>query len=281
MSLYSYRPTPLEYAYTSYLLTTYFAIPIPPNNSNNSHNNNTDNDEIRLPGKILVPFLTSAANIERSLLRLLWSTVDPENIGTLTSRTQFYVLLRLVAMEQAHFIPPLDNDDNNNNNNVNNNDDVNVNDDEKKMNVLKRTLEQTCKLVIALPTFDADTDCPSVAYLMGTYPPPIQQQQQQHAEVITTSAAVAQQQMSVSDAFGSMGDVEDAPLPSLETFTPPVKEEMFEDDDTAAAAVDTADLAHPLSSLAAVVVDEEEDDGFGNFDSVEEQPIIMKIDNNI
>ena len=51
----TYRPTPLERAYASYLLETYFDIPF--NNTTNNTNSGVDEEEIRLSGRTAVSFL--------------------------------------------------------------------------------------------------------------------------------------------------------------------------------------------------------------------------------
>eukprot|EP00574_Skeletonema_japonicum_P005199 CAMPEP_0201717470 /NCGR_PEP_ID=MMETSP0593-20130828/3196_1 /ASSEMBLY_ACC=CAM_ASM_000672 /TAXON_ID=267983 /ORGANISM="Skeletonema japonicum, Strain CCMP2506" /LENGTH=138 /DNA_ID=CAMNT_0048207535 /DNA_START=179 /DNA_END=595 /DNA_ORIENTATION=+ len=97
----SYRPTALERAYASHLLQTYFQTP-----HSDDNDIEIDNTPLRIPGRQAVPFLTTSG-VERTLLRLFWSVVDPEAVGTLVVRNQFQVLLLLVAMAQAHFLPPL------------------------------------------------------------------------------------------------------------------------------------------------------------------------------
>eukprot|EP00956_Cyclotella_meneghiniana_P010139 scaffold13975_cov69-Cyclotella_meneghiniana.AAC.9 len=71
-----YRPTPLERAHATHLLLTYFDTPV------NLYN---DDGEMRVSGRIAVPFLTSSG-VDRSLLRLIWSVADPDGVGTLTVR---------------------------------------------------------------------------------------------------------------------------------------------------------------------------------------------------
>ena len=97
----SYRPTAFERAYASHLLQTYFQTP-----HSDDNDIEIDNTPLRIPGRQAVPFLTTSG-VERTLLRLFWSVVDPEAVGTLVVRNQFQVLLLLVAMAQAHFLPPL------------------------------------------------------------------------------------------------------------------------------------------------------------------------------
>eukprot|EP00584_Thalassiosira_punctigera_P023703 CAMPEP_0172548586 /NCGR_PEP_ID=MMETSP1067-20121228/17837_1 /TAXON_ID=265564 ORGANISM="Thalassiosira punctigera, Strain Tpunct2005C2" /NCGR_SAMPLE_ID=MMETSP1067 /ASSEMBLY_ACC=CAM_ASM_000444 /LENGTH=1816 /DNA_ID=CAMNT_0013335821 /DNA_START=16 /DNA_END=5466 /DNA_ORIENTATION=- len=246
----SYRPTPLERAYASHLLSVYFQTPFDP--LSNTHASD-DAELIRVPGRNAVPFLTTSG-VERSLLRLLWQVSDPDAVGTLTRRSQFYMLLRLVAMAQAHFLPPLPSPGQ-----------PGGIVDEAKLALLRQTLEGNARLVVALPTFTADQS-PSVAYLLGTYPPPavedvvvaaadhdlqyrLWQKQQQGGG--SDSAAVEEAgriaRMSVSDAFGSLPEVEDRPLPSLQAPLPTAVEE------------------------GADGMPDVDGDDFGNFDSV--QPI--------
>jgi len=267
-----YKPTPLERAYASHLLATHFSIHfIPPsstdnNNNNNNNTNNNEEDKIRLQGKLLVPFLTTS-NIHRSTLRLLWNIVDPTNIGTLLSRTQFYVLLRIIAMIQGHFLPPFD-------------DTTTSMSDEEKMKLILNALDSNSHLVIALPTFDA-VDCPSVAYLLGTYPSPSVVDDTTNVDYSNFGVgggnnvvAGHQKQMSISDAFGSLGEVEDLPLAPLEFNTP-----VLGDDDRNTLDEGDIEEEEPPPAAAGIVQPQleeegggdEDDDEFGNFDSVQEE----------
>jgi len=103
---------------------------------------------------------------------------------------------------------------------------------EEKMKLILNALDSNSHLVIALPTFDA-VDCPSVAYLLGTYPSPSVVVDDNTTNVDYSNfgvggiesgggnnvAAGHQKQMSISDAFGSLGEVEDLPLAPLEFNT--------------------------------------------------------------
>ena len=61
-------------------------------------------------------------------------------------------------MAQAHFLPPLP--------------PSSPNSDADHMVLLRELLTKNSHLVFALPTFTADSQPPSVAYLLGTYAPP-------------------------------------------------------------------------------------------------------------
>jgi hypothetical protein len=84
-----YQPSPLEEAYGTYLLQTVFSI----DGSDPATN-------FRLSGRVLVPFL-SGSGLDRLILRNVWETVDPGNVGRLTAVSQFHALLRLTALGQA------------------------------------------------------------------------------------------------------------------------------------------------------------------------------------
>ena len=86
-----YQSTSLEQAYSLYLAQNIFGIV--PGNS------------IQISGRHAVPFLTQS-NVDRGILRSLWSVADPNNIGTLFEMSQFQLLLRLVAMAQASMLNP-------------------------------------------------------------------------------------------------------------------------------------------------------------------------------
>ncbi|KAL9189907.1 hypothetical protein ACHAXT_009582 [Thalassiosira profunda] len=258
----SYRPTPLERAYASHLLSTHFATPFDPN----SPASEDDAETIRVPGRNAVPFLTTSG-VERSLLRLLWQAADPDGVGTLTKRSQVYTLLRFVAMAQAHFLPPLRGEMG----------------DEDKLQLLRETLQSNSHLVVALPTFGADQP-PSVAHLMGTYPPPKEassfsaaadhdfqyqmfMKQQSDSTAANTMAGAAtgeDRTMSVSDAFGSMGEVEDRPLAPLQAT--PVLEEPESIEKEGAPEM-------PVLEDGGEAFAGEEGEEFGTFDSVPAQPM--------
>jgi hypothetical protein len=83
-----YTATPLEEAYTSYLLETVFDVSTkdPP-------------VEIKISGREAVTFLSKSA-VHRLILRNLWSAVDPHSSGSLRDRGQLSTLLRCVALAQ-------------------------------------------------------------------------------------------------------------------------------------------------------------------------------------
>lgn len=81
-----YNPTPLEYAYTSYLLEAVFDL-------------DTSVPEIKISGREAVTFLSKSA-VHRLILRNLWTTVDPNSAGSLLHRHQLSTLLRCVALAQ-------------------------------------------------------------------------------------------------------------------------------------------------------------------------------------
>eukprot|EP00980_Cylindrotheca_fusiformis_P012118 scaffold2927_cov143-Cylindrotheca_fusiformis.AAC.8 len=87
-----YQATPLEQVYSLFLAQQVFGIP-------------PSNGSIQIPGRDAVPFLTQS-NVDRGVLRSLWSVADPDNVGTLTQIRQFQVLLRLVSMAQAGLLGP-------------------------------------------------------------------------------------------------------------------------------------------------------------------------------
>lgn len=311
-----YHPTALERAYASHLLQTYFDTP------HNPH----DNTPVRISGRQAVPFLTTSG-VDRALLRLFWTVADPEGVGTLFTRNQFHILLRLVAMAQAHFLPPLTSSTATG--------DGTMMTDGEKIEVLKKEIINNSHLVVALPTFNADTSCPSVAFLMGTYPSlststtthhnhqgnnlmgggdmsyqsnngntvdvsnmltnhdlqyqlwqkqqQQQQGQQQHQQHDNTTQGGGLHMMSVSDAFGSLPEVEDRPLPSLQMTSPPpaVVEDVkslpnvaMENDVNGMIVASEGERninTEDLNNNNAIVNDN--DDDFGDFDSNNNVPL--------
>ncbi len=260
----SYHPTPLEHAYANYILATHFSIAPPDysltttaassfgNNVNNSSVNNYEYDNIRLSGRNAAPFLSTAVGsgsgggialgggnginnnnhssntIDRQFLKLAWHMVDPDEIGTLTSRKQFYVLLRLIAMAQAGFFPvevvqpssTVSSGESNNNNNNNNNNDVTI-------ATILRIFEQDSHLAVPTPTFAADNEHlrPSVARLLEAYPPPPPPPSSQSLLCSNIGGGYGTNMlsptnmtmMSVHDAFDALigEEAKDRPLPSL------------------------------------------------------------------
>ena len=168
---------------------------------------NYEYDNIRLSGRNAAPFLSTAVGsgsgggsmgggtalggennginhnhhssntntMDRQFLKLAWHMVDPDEIGTLTSRKQFYVLLRLIAMAQAGFFPmevvvqPSSASAS-----------VSVSSGERSIDhdvriaTILRIFEQDSHLAVPTPTFAADNEYlrPSVARLLEAYPPP-------------------------------------------------------------------------------------------------------------
>ena len=86
-----YQPSPLEEAYSFYLAQQVFGI--------------APNNPVHISGRDAVPFLTQSG-IDRGILRTIWTAADPACIGTLTSLSQFHLLLRLVAMAQVGMLNP-------------------------------------------------------------------------------------------------------------------------------------------------------------------------------
>ncbi len=277
----SFHPTPLEHAYSNYILATHFSIP-PPDYSNDNHHGNNNNggndyyecDNIRLSGRNAAPFLSTAVLllgsssssckggvgteedgdnsnnnciniatttiIDRQFLKLAWHMVDPEEIGTLTSRKQFYVLLRLIAMAQAGFFPR---------------EEVVT---EGKVASMLRIFQQGSHLAVPPPTFAAENESvrPSVARLLEAYPPPPSSYSQSsllfnnnvggNVDIIIinnnnnmtitpppSSSSTSMTIMSVHDAFDALvsDEAKDLPLPSLSLVKVAAGEVEEEDDD--------------------------------------------------
>ncbi|CAJ1958956.1 unnamed protein product [Cylindrotheca closterium] len=89
---YLYQPTPLEQAYTLYVGQQVFGV-LP------------GATQIQISGRDAVPFLTQS-NVDRGILRSLWTVADPQNIGTLSQLNQLQLLLRLVSMAQTGLLNP-------------------------------------------------------------------------------------------------------------------------------------------------------------------------------
>lgn len=79
-----YQPTPLEQAYTFYLLDVVLQVPREP---------------FRLSGRLAVPFLNSSG-VDRNVLRQMWTVVDPAMEGSLLEVIQFSSLLKMVSLAQ-------------------------------------------------------------------------------------------------------------------------------------------------------------------------------------
>ena len=84
----SYQPTPLEQAYTLYLLDTVLQVPREP---------------FKLSGRVAVPFLSSSG-VNRTLLREIWTVVDPTMEGSLEEVLQFSALLKMVSLAQRKWL---------------------------------------------------------------------------------------------------------------------------------------------------------------------------------
>ena len=92
--------------------------------------------------------------------------------------------------------------------------------DADKIAILTKTLQENSHLVIALPTFSADAQMPSVAYFpsrMSTTTNKNVNSMLDYSNINENNNNVI---MSVSDAFGSLTEVEDRPLPSLQLNIP-------------------------------------------------------------
>ncbi len=85
--LYYYQPTAVEEAYGLFLLQTEFQI-IP------------STSVFRIAGRQAVPFFCRSG-IDRSVLRHMWSVVDPQVDGYLSTTAQFDTMLRLTALAQT------------------------------------------------------------------------------------------------------------------------------------------------------------------------------------
>jgi hypothetical protein len=126
-----YQATVLEQAYSLFLAQQVFGIP-------------PGNGPIQITGREAVPFLTQS-NVDRGVLRSLWSAADPQNAGTLTQISQFQVLLRLVSMAQAGMLGP-----------------------QMTVDTVRMMIPQYCSQQLALPTFSS-VIVPQQDQLMSTY----------------------------------------------------------------------------------------------------------------
>ena len=195
-----YQPTPLEQVHAFYLAQNVFGI--------------APNTPIHISGRNAVPFLTQSG-IDRMLLRNIWSAADPQNIGTLTALHQFHLMLRLVAMAQAGFL--------------------NTQQDSNSMRV---SAQQQAGIQLMLPTFSSVV-LPPQEQLFSMYGAFVVQQQTQipvtpppamgfgtpqgsfgGVQSVGSFGSASVQTTSISDAFGGLGPVENAPLPSLGEFPP-------------------------------------------------------------
>jgi hypothetical protein len=106
-----YSPTPKELAYALYILEHVFPTSFHLYNSNNNNSQQHSQQQpqnssiISITGQDAVAFLTTSG-IHRLILRILWTVVDPNNVGTLTQLSQLHTILRLVALTQAGHVEP-------------------------------------------------------------------------------------------------------------------------------------------------------------------------------
>ena len=73
-----YQPTPLEQAYTLYVLDVVLQVPREP---------------FRLSGRLAVPFLNSSG-VDRNLLRQMWTVVDPSMRGFVARSASVFLTLK-------------------------------------------------------------------------------------------------------------------------------------------------------------------------------------------
>lgn len=62
-----------------------------------AQNRNPQSNMIEVQGRDAVPFLTTSG-LPRPVLKSVWTMVDPQHVGVLRVRAQFYTLLRFVAI---------------------------------------------------------------------------------------------------------------------------------------------------------------------------------------
>jgi hypothetical protein len=172
-----YHPTQLEEAYALYLLEQELGIsPSPPTSCE------VDTKEFRISGRQAVPLLTRSG-VDRTLLRTFWTIADPQNVGTLTNKSQVHVLLRLIAMTQAGVIASL----------------ATV-----ESSLVQLLLHQYATHPLPLPTFDG-VMIPEAAFLMTTY---------WAKSLAVQPLSNPGQSVSIDDAFGDL-PILDTPLPPL------------------------------------------------------------------
>jgi len=211
----SWQPLPKEEAYGLYLLETVFPDVL-------------HGPTFRIPGRLAVPFFTRS-NVNRLVLRNVWTAVDPQGTGSLTDRYQFYVVLRLISLAQSGILL-----------------DCLASAYEAKQTpvvAMQVCLTATRDEVLPLATFEG-IQVPRDAALHTIYNKystgdrssasdfgeqtsfgapiqlPEQQQQQQYLTGLPPTfpagqSSSAAKRLSIDDAFGDLGPVQDAPLPSL------------------------------------------------------------------
>ncbi|GAX26955.1 hypothetical protein FisN_9Lh259 [Fistulifera solaris] len=257
MLYHYYQPTFLEEAYSRFLLQTEFQII-------------TDSSTgviFRLTGRQAVPFFCRSG-IDRSVLRHMWSVVDPQVDGYLSTTTQFDTMLRLTALAQhgpllpallfaqttSHVVAAPE-------------------------DILRHCLLQTASMMLPLPFFQGIV-IPSTMELQRMYqraqgfqspmpdafaptvpPPPNQMTPQLPALISTIPDPFATPAMThatptsevvvlptslelttIDDAFRGLVQVEDKPLPSLFQEPEAVQDETLNkvDDDEFGDFVDSA-----------------------------------------
>ena len=132
---------------------------------------------VHVPGRIAVPFLTTSG-VSRTILKEIWTVVDPDGVGTLVRRCQFHAMLRLVALEEAGLLPPLPADGAGDG----------ASDSQSAGEVLTDALVRYAHLDIPLPTFDA-VKMPTAAFLVGTYADAVRGQDQDAETTDSTGAS--------------------------------------------------------------------------------------------
>lgn len=272
-----YEATPVERAYSLYLVHQVFGILLPLPNHN----------AVNIPGRNAVPFLTQSG-VDRGILRSIWSVADPQNFGSLTNIVQFHVLLRLVAMAQAGIV-------------------WNASQPQEQQHAIQLSLQQCASRQLPLPVFSG-VAIPQPDALMAMYGSYLVLPQQPTLPAGFSCEPKALQ--SVDDAFGGIVPVEDAPLPSLGAFAATVEPETttttaassFEDEDDddfgdfgsaptpaptlrtpssiggTPSMMTTSVEAEATTSAAAATAssfqddDDDDDDDFGDFGSAPTQP---------
>jgi hypothetical protein len=245
-----YQPTPLEEAYGLFLLQTEFQI----------------TDSIRIAGRQAVPFFCRSG-IDRSVLRHMWSVVDPQVDGYLSTTAQFDTMLRLTALAQhGPLLPAL----------------TQTPAAASPEDILRQCLLQTASMMLPLPFFQgivipstmelqmifqrAKGMIPPVPDFPTTVPPPNPMTQQltifdpnvAPAMTHTTSEVVvlptSLELTTIDDAFSGLVQVEDKPLPSLFQEPEIVKDEIpktVDDDNDDDEFGDFVDSASNQGSLGA------------------------------
>ena len=307
-TLPNFHPSPLEYAYAAFLLATFFSIP-PPRVTLTSNGNSCTNDtKIELLGSSAAPILLTATNVPVPLIHACWNVVDPAGLGVLTHRAQFAVLLRLIALAQAHLVPATSGAFN-------------------PTEILLGALERTKQLTVTLPTFAAlgssgadgcgGGSVPSVAKLLELYPPPppttqslsstsnITSNSSFGAGIEKTNSGEGIRTLSINDAFDSLimtttnadlsinenVDNADDEFGEFEGVEEGAANKVGEEVATEGVAVDDDDddfgnfvIAQPSPPIVNNTLDEyisyDDDDNFGNFETPPSLPAPPNYVNN-